>query len=87
MKQTEMGDHGMNGIIRRALPALLLCALLAVPALAENQYYAVHEPIEISAAQTVTLTLDAQEGWMWNIADNTDEVTKEIIEEYHHLIN
>ena len=55
-----------------ALLAVLLCALLAVPALAENQYYAVHEPIEISAAQTVTLTLDAQEGWMWNIADNTD---------------
>ena len=55
-----------------ALLAVLLCALLAVPALAENQYYAVHEPIEISAAQTVTLTLDAQEGWMWNITDNTD---------------
>lgn len=55
-----------------ALLVVLLCALLAVPALAENQYYAMHEPIEISAAQTVTLTLDAQEGRMWNIADNTD---------------
>ena len=36
MKQTEMGDHGMNGIIRRALPALLLCALLAGGAAAEG---------------------------------------------------
>ena len=51
---------------------LLLCALLATPAFADNQYYAVREMIEIASADTITLTLDAQEGWMWNIADNTD---------------
>ena len=62
----------MKHITWMALLAALLCVLLAVPALAENQYYAVREPIEISAAQSVTLTLDAQAGWMWNIADNTD---------------
>ena len=61
----------MKHITWMALLAALLCVLLAVPALAENQYYAVREPVEISAAQSVTLTLDAQAGWMWNIADNT----------------
>ena len=50
----------MKHITWMALLAALLCVLLAVPALAENQYYAVREPIEISAAQNVTLTLDAQ---------------------------
>ena len=62
----------MKHFTRMALLAALLCFLLAVPALAENQYYAVHEPIEISSAEPIVLTLDAQEGWMWNIADNTD---------------
>lgn len=62
----------MKHFTRMALLAALLCFLLAVPAFAENQYYAVHEPIEISSAEPVVLTLDAQEGWMWNIADNTD---------------
>lgn len=53
------------------LIAALLC-LLCGCALAENQYYAVSAPIEISAAEPVVLTLDANEGWMWNITDNTD---------------
>ncbi|MGN0801355.1 MAG: hypothetical protein ACI4MF_02035 [Candidatus Faecivicinus sp.] len=55
-----------------ALCAVLLAMLFCGTALAENQYYAVNAPIEISGAETVILTLDAQEGWMWNITDNTD---------------
>ena len=51
------------------LIAALLC-LLCGAALAENQYYAVNAPIEISAAEPVVLTLDAKEGWMWNIGKN-----------------
>ena len=57
----------------------LLC-LLCGTALAENQYYAVNAPIEISAAAPVVLTLDAKEGWMWNITDNTD-VTAWLVKE------
>lgn len=53
------------------LIAALLC-LLCGCALAENQYYTVSAPVEISAAEPVVLTLDANEGWMWNITDNTD---------------
>ena len=54
-----------------AMMAVLLC-LVCGAALAENQYYAVHAPIEINAAEPAVLTLDAREGWMWNITDNTD---------------
>lgn len=54
-----------------AMMAVLLC-LVCRAALAENQYYAVHAPIEINAAEPAVLTLDAREGWMWNITDNTD---------------
>ena len=62
-----------------AMMAVLLC-LVCGAALAENQYYAVHAPIEISAAKPVVLTLDAKEGWMWNITDNTD-VTAWLVKE------
>ena len=61
------------------LIAALLC-LLCAGALAENQYYAVNAPIEINAAEPVVLTLDAKEGWMWNITDNTD-VTAWLVKE------
>ena len=62
-----------------AMMAVLLC-LVCGAALAENQYYAVHAPIEINAAEPAVLTLDAREGWMWNITDNTD-VTAWLIRE------
>jgi len=62
-----------------ALVATLLCLLCAC-ALAENPYYTVDAPIEISAAEPVVLTLHAREGWMWNITDNTD-VTAWLIRE------
>ena len=62
-----------------ALIAVLLC-LVCGAALAENQYYAVHAPIEINAAEPAVLTLDAKEGWMWNITDNTD-VTAWLVKE------
>ena len=53
------------------LMVLLLCAVCG-NVLAENQYYEVHDPIVIRAAEKVVLTLDAKEGWMWNITGNTD---------------
>ena len=61
------------------LTAALLC-LICAGALAENQYYAVNAPIEINAAEPLVLTLDAREGWMWNITDNTD-VTAWLVKE------
>lgn len=63
-----------------ALLAMALCIFMCGAALAENQYYAVNAPVEISAAETVTLVLDAQPGWMWNISDNTD-VTAWLVKE------
>ena len=62
-----------------ALFAALLC-LVCTAALADNQYYAVNAPVEISSAEPVTLVLDAQTGWMWNITDNTD-VTAWLVKE------
>lgn len=62
------------------LLATLLCLFMCGSALAENQYYTVNTPVEISAAETVTLVLDANEGWMWNITDNTD-VTAWLVKE------
>ncbi|MBQ9326554.1 MAG: hypothetical protein IJ246_12400 [Clostridia bacterium] len=62
-----------------ALMTVLLC-LAGGMALAENQYYVVNAPVEIRAAEPVVLTLDAQEGWMWNITDNTD-VTAWLVKE------
>lgn len=59
---------------------VVICLALCGTALAENQYYAVNAPVEISSAETVTLTLDAQEGWMWNISNNTD-VTAWLVKE------
>ena len=62
-----------------ALMTVLLC-LVCGAAVAENQYYAVSAPIEISAAEPVVLKLDAKAGWMWNITDNTD-VTAWLVKE------
>lgn len=59
--------------------AVLLC-LLCTGAFADNQYYAVNAPIVLDAAEPVVLTLDAKEGWMWNITDNTD-VTSWLVKE------
>ena len=61
------------------LLTVLLC-LACTGAIAENQYYAVSTPAAISAAETVTLTLEAKAGWMWNITDNTD-VTAWLVKE------
>ena len=62
------------------LLAALLCLLMCGSALAENQYYEVAAPVEINAAETVTLTLNAKIGWAWNITDNMD-VTSWLITE------
>ena len=62
-----------------ALITALLCMICGT-VLAENQYYEVQAPIEINAAENVVLTLDAKEGWMWNITDNTD-VTAWLVKE------
>lgn len=63
-----------------ALLAVVILCLACTTGMAENQYYAVHAPIEISSAEPVVLTLDAREGWMWNITDNTD-VTAWLVKE------
>ncbi|MBQ8092708.1 MAG: hypothetical protein IJ242_03935 [Clostridia bacterium] len=62
-----------------ALTAALLC-LVCGTVLADNQYYTVNAPVEISAAEPVVLKLDAKEGWMWNVTDNTD-VTAWLVKE------
>ena len=62
------------------LLAAMLCLLFGSMAIAENQYYAVNDPVEINAAESIVLTLDAKAGWMWNITDNTD-VTAWLVKE------
>lgn len=52
------------------LAAILMLTLSA--AIAENQYYSVEAPVEITAAETYTLVLRAGEGWRFNITDNMD---------------
>ena len=57
--QNQKGGILLKHVKWMTLLTLMLCALLATPALADNQYYAVREPIEIASSVRVTVSADA----------------------------
>ncbi|MDC7291092.1 hypothetical protein NXH76_25220 [Blautia schinkii] len=59
---------------------VLICGY-GVIASADNQYYTVDEQVDIVGNEVYTVTLSANEGWKWNIADNMD-VTSWLVDEH-----